>query len=138
MLPTARVAPTGAALRAQQLDLLFSTLPFSLASSLGLAALDTVPLWSVVSHLNVALWLTSHIALAFARIFTWRSWKLGSVEIQARLFLAFRVTASLAGAAWGALAIACYPSELSHQVFIAFVIAGISAGAVTSLSADRF
>src|SRR4051794_4306390 len=120
MLPTARIAATDPALRAQQLDLLFATLPFSLASSLGLATLATVPLWSVVAHLNVALWLAAHVALTFGRILAWRSWKHGSAEIQGRLFLTFRLTASLAGATWGALAIACYPSELPHQVFIAF------------------
>jgi PAS domain S-box-containing protein len=139
MLPTPRVAATDPALRVQQLDLLYSTLPFSLASSLGLATLATVPLWSVVPHLNVALWLAAHVALTFGRILAWRRWKLGSVELQSPLLLTtFRVTASLAGAAWGALAVVCYPSELSHQVFIAFVVAGVSAGAVTSLSADRF
>src|SRR4051812_23850839 len=82
MLPTPRVAATDPALRVQQLDLLYSTLPFSLASSLGLATLATVPLWSVVPHLNVALWLAAHVALTFGRILAWRRWKLGSVELQ--------------------------------------------------------
>jgi PAS domain-containing protein len=43
----------------------------------------------------------------------------------------------LAGAFWGSLAIFCYPADLPYQVFIAFVIAGVSAGAVASLHADR-
>jgi len=52
--------------------------------------------------------------------------------------LRFRITAIATGLAWGVGAAFLFPhGDEVHQVFLAFVIAGLSAGAITSLAIDR-
>lgn len=50
--------------------------------------------------------------------------------------LGYLIGAGLAGIAWGSTAIFLFPVDaIGHQVFVAFVLAGMSAGAVSVLSA---
>lgn len=50
----------------------------------------------------------------------------------------FRLGVIATALSWGAGAILLFPAgDVSHQVFLAFVLAGVSAGAVTTLAVDR-
>ena len=53
--------------------------------------------------------------------------------------LLFTIGSLAAGCAWGSAAIFLFPSDsITHQVFIAFMLAGMPAGAVATLSSYWF
>lgn len=118
----------------EQLTLLFDGLPSSLVATMALLALaigltdagDIVPACAAlvaVSGLRLGLWLAYR-----------RYSQLESIA-WSDLFLAGCVAA---GAAWGATSVILFPQgDVAAQAFLSFLIAGVSAGAVTALAADR-
>jgi PAS domain S-box-containing protein len=79
----------------------------------------------LVSAVRAVQYLAYRKALRSA-VLDWSTWR--------RRFL---IGCSLVGVLWGAASILLFPQRIEYQVFLAFVIAGTSAGAVTMLSADR-
>jgi PAS domain S-box-containing protein len=122
----------------EQLKLLYAGLPPSIAGTVILATLCVFVLWSTVAHDSLFAWVGAQAALSAWRLFQWNSYRRTEQHASpAALLKAFRISIAAAGAIWGAVAVACYPPDLPHQVFLAFVIAGVTSSAITSLSADR-
>ena len=125
-----------------RLEAVFQALPVSLASSSVLGLLTCAVLFGHVATAYLAGW---YAALLSAN--AWRGWTVLRYHAACTAPDSFQVFhwrrhfilgCALAGAAWGALAIVLFPAQPKLQVFIAFVLAGNAAGAVTSLAVERW
>ncbi len=89
-------------------------------------AVDPLLLWS---------WLTLVIGWNIARLMYFKSVKVEAAHFdsQRRWARHYTIAALIAGALWGSAGFMMFPAEQIHyQVFLAFVLGGISAGAVAS------
>lgn len=121
---------------AEQIKLLFNGIPFSGITTLINGSILAVIQYPVVGIKSVLVW-----GLVLFLVTAWRSWlsfryyrdsQSHSLAYWHRHFL---VGVILAGLVWGASAIWLFPSnDTAHQVFVAFVLAGMTAGAMTSLA----
>jgi diguanylate cyclase (GGDEF)-like protein len=141
-LPTLKALPhpvqhVGEPLEAEQVRLLHENALLSQLVALVNATILAYVLWPEADPRNVTAWLACMVAVsvlrlgeasAFARaapsgssMRSWRNW--------------FLVGAFASGVMWGASAVVLFPAgSLPHQVFVSFVIAGMVAGAVATLS----
>ena len=94
-------------------------------------------LWSVVEHDILLIWLTLIVLVTLSRGIAAYQYKMAKprpekVHLWMRRYL---IDVFLTALIWGASAIWLFPTdELPHQVFLAFVVGGMAAGAVTALS----
>jgi PAS domain S-box-containing protein len=128
-------------LQVEQLRLLYGSMLLSLLANLVLAALLVGVQWPVVSHVLARGWL---ILLGLVQVLRGASyWRFrcrnGARELQARNWLnCFRIGVMATGLLWGVAGVVLYPAaEFAYQAFLAFVLAGVAAGAISSLAADR-
>ncbi len=97
----------------------------------------TIVLWPVISHKILLTWLTSILLVSIIRSFFTYRYKLTSpspkeAQIWTHRFLLGSIVASMI---WGTSTIFLFPTDdLTRQVFLAFVLGGMAAGAITSLS----
>jgi signal transduction histidine kinase len=123
----------------EQVKLLYGSLPLSLVTNLLLATLMLYVMRSAV-NMNIAIaWLLLLFAVVLLRAsLYWFYRKHGEKKQQYIWLNYFRLGIFSTAALWGGAAWFLFPdSDVTYQVFLAFVMAGISAGAITSLAADR-
>ncbi|GAB6040573.1 ATP-binding protein [Endothiovibrio diazotrophicus] len=124
----------------EQIQLLLDNLPLALAVSLFNGAVLVLVQWSVVHPLGALLWygaLGLVSAFRFVQIRRIGGAPLADVSFEFRRDR-FMVGVMLAGAVWGLASLLLFPAgDPSHQAFVAFAIAGMSAGAVSTLSPVR-
>ncbi|MES9993118.1 MAG: EAL domain-containing protein [Candidatus Thiodiazotropha sp.] len=135
-----RINPLLAHVHADQVHLVYGNIPLALGISLLNSFILVYLLWPVLSSARLIIWLMATglislfrlmLAFWFKRIQpderhmeSWSKWALAG--------------ALLAGLGWGAASYFLFAVDsLPHQVFLAFVISGTTAGAVTTLSARR-
>lgn len=131
-------AAMDATLMLQRVTLLYEGMPAALVAGLGCALALVVVNWNVLPHNRLLAWLTYHVVLAAGRYFLARSFRATrpTATTSRRWHRAFLTGTTLAGVGWGASALILFPeSSPTHQVFLAFVLAGVSAGASSTLSA---
>ena len=128
----------------EQLRLLLDNLPLALAVNLFNAVVLVGVQWPVIERATLVLWIGGVVLVSVLRFWQMRSIRRAGEEEKEgergasleRSLSRFMVGVVLAGAVWGAGTIALFPTgDLPHQAFLAFVIAGMCAGAVTTLSA---
>lgn len=124
------------AVHAEQLRLLFAAIPLSISATIINSLLMVVMLWAVIAHDRLILWGTAMLLVMLYRaaVAGWFARDSGRFTMQywGKLFVAGVL---LTACAWSAAAIFLFPADsIVHQVFIAFIFAGMSAGAVTTLS----
>lgn len=128
-------------LRAEVLRLLNGGLLSSLLANALLAILLVLVQWPVISHTLASGWLALFGVVLVARALMFLSYQRAMSkpdDSNVDFLMRFRLGAIATGAAWGIHGFLLFPSnEISNQVFLAFVLAGVSSGAVTSLGADR-
>lgn len=96
-----------------------------------------VVLWQVVEHKLLITWLVSILFVSLLRIlntylYQKKSPSPNEAHVWARRFLIGSIASSVI---WGASSIWIFPAnEIAHQAFLAFVIGGMAAAAITSLS----
>jgi diguanylate cyclase (GGDEF)-like protein len=101
------------------------------------ATLLAIVEWSAVDHATVLAWLTVMVAVTGARLQLSRAFAraepdAGSID---RWRSAFIFSAGCSGVMWGGAAVILFPANaFVCQVFTAFVIAGMIAGSVATLS----
>ncbi len=126
---------------ADLIRMVYANAPLALIASLLNSAILVYLLWPVVDQAWLISWALATILISLFRLIlalrfnrvqpdnyqtinTWSSWALAG--------------ALFAGLGWGAASLFLFANDsLPHQVFLAFVIAGTTAGAVSSLSASR-
>jgi len=130
------------AIVAEQVRLLYESALGSILTSAVLAAI-LIFLQSDVIGLNpVVAWATLFLATLCGRLLLLLSYRralrrAGRSLDNTRWFMLFRVGVVLAGLVWGLASILLFPrGDLAHQTFLAFTLAGLSAGATATLAVD--
>lgn len=125
------------AVQAARLEFAYNGLPLALIVSVLLAGMTAVMLCGSAASSMLASWFGCLTAVNTVRWVHYRHYRLGRLRegldlarFDRRLF--FGCLAS--GVVWGSSALLFLPHALELQFFLAFVIAGVSSGAVTSLS----
>lgn len=122
----------------QRVTLLYEAMPAALVAGLGCAFALVFVNWNLVPHDRLLAWLAYHVILSagrygLARSFTATPSAPADIRHWDRLFL---VGTTLAGLGWGTSALLLFPeSSPAHQVFLAFVLGGVTAGAASTLAA---
>ena len=124
-------------MRRERLEFAFSGMPVSLAVSVVLAVLTAYMLRSAAGLGVLGGWLGALAAInglrgLHCRRF-WRDVRRGEVD-HAAYDRQLLLSCLIGGLVWGASALLFLPSAPELQFFLAFVIAGISSGAASSLS----
>jgi signal transduction histidine kinase/phosphate/sulfate permease len=136
-----RISHADTLLRTEQLGLLYGAMSASLPANLVLSAMLAAVQSQVASPHLAFGWFTLMLVALSWRVVSWRRYRraVDSNTLDAEPQLRrFRIGALITGAVWGAAAWLLFPpNDLTHQVFLAFVIAGVTAGAATSLGEDR-
>jgi signal transduction histidine kinase len=109
----------------------------TLVCSVILAAVQ----WQVMDHTTIVCWLSAVVAITMARAKLTACYENrtdASDDDADRWGRLFYIGTVLAGGAWGAGALLLFPSnDPTHQMFVAIVVAGTAAGAVTTLSSSK-
>lgn len=129
------------ALKVEQTRLLYANLPTAIGTSLVLALILVYVQRPVIDHALLFGWLIVMIMVSLYRtilIVLWHGNRESGIYFILRWRLRFRVWVIASGLVWGMSGILLFPAgNMPHQVFLSFVLAGLSAGAVTTLSMDR-
>ena len=124
--------------RSARLRGLYASLPSALAVGLVNAGVLAAVLWPQVAPERLGAWLGAVVLLTLLRLV-----RLGgavralegadtaSLHQSERRFVIHTV---ISGAIWGSVSVLAFPAEsIPHQTFMAFILGGLSAGAVTTL-----
>ena len=122
---------------AEQVRLLYSNAPLAYSATLLNGAILAFVQGSYVATPVLIAWYGVLVSVTALR--TWLAWRYARVspgpDAARRWSSAYVVGAALAGSVWGATAFVMIPSaSVAHEVFVAFVLAGMSAGSVTVLA----
>lgn len=138
--PTNPEQQTTTGLLRDQLDLAHAALGNAIIATLINAVLLCIVLWPVIDHTTLVLWFVGITSVSLLRLLGYARYRSASkqtLELNRwkNLFLGGSLLASLL---WASASIWLFPQQdLARQVFLAFVIGGMAAGAVTSLAAIR-
>lgn len=128
-------------LEIEQTRLVYANLPTAIGVNLALALILAYVQRSVIDHAVLYAWLILMIAVSLCRtilVIFWHRNKESGISSILRWRRKFRIWVIASGLIWGISSVLLFPvGNIPHQAFLSFVLAGLSAGAVTSLSADR-
>ena len=118
----------------------YSSLAITLMAVLINSAMISFILWDVISHDYILFWFLAVNAFSVVRIVIYK--KFNALDTEQEIpdiwYTITLVTSITSGLLWGSTALFLFPvDDIAHQVFLAFVIAGMCAGAVTTLSAFK-
>ncbi|MDD5579904.1 MAG: EAL domain-containing protein [Methylobacter sp.] len=129
-----------AAVRSAQLRQLFSASNVSLVTSTLLAAILTYMLNGIIAYPVAIAWFALIVLIAIARAILVKAYQYSPVENETitRVWLArFRLGVLAVGVVWGSAGFLLFPANSpQHQMFLIFILAGLSAGGVVAFSAD--
>jgi signal transduction histidine kinase len=120
---------------AEQVRVLFTRAYIAQATVVVNGSLVCWVFWNVVPRALALAWMGALCALAAARIALVRAYRRHGEAASDAVAWARRFTigAVITGLGWGAAALIFYtPGSTAHQVFLAFVLGGMTAGAATS------
>jgi len=124
-----------------QVRMAYRSAPLSLLAAMVNAMILGTLNWSVIGHTVILTWIAAISITSSLRLLVIRQFHRRHPENEAIIPWGHLAVAGawLSGLSWGAAAYFLFaPNSLPHQVFLAFVIAGTTAGAVTTLSAQRW
>ena len=125
---------------AGQVDLLYKQGPLAFFATLANGLILALVLWGVVSHRAMVLWLGCLLLVTMARLgFVLKYRRVSAQDREPRRWgYFFLAGVALSGIIWGSAGIVLFPREsVTHQVFLAFVMGGMVAGAVGVFSAMK-
>jgi signal transduction histidine kinase len=124
------------AVQAARLEFAFNGLPLALVVSVLLAAMTAVMLRGSAASPTLATWFGCLAAVNAVRLAHCRHYRARRLREEDLAIFDRRLFAGClaSGVVWGSSALLFLPHAPELQFFLAFVIAGISSGAVTSLS----
>ena len=128
------------ALQAAQLEQLLATNTRTLLASIGMAAILAYMQRDVISQQHLLIWLVASIAvytirIVFNQYFLHRPTKDPAI-VESRL-IQFRVGVVLSSLIWGSACLFMFTPDLpKNQMFLIYMLTGLSAGAVVSYSVD--
>ena len=127
-------------LRAQQVRSLFKQLPSALLATTIVGALAVFVLWNDVPRYWLCTWAVALACTTLARVWLRRAYfQAKPPPSEARRWARrFLVGVVISGVIWGiAGLVPLAPSDLINQMFLAFVLAGLAAGGMSTLSSYR-
>jgi len=127
-------------IRAEQVRLLFEQLPSALIATTIVGALVVYVLWGHVSPLWLLVWLFALAVTTSARVGLRRAYFKAkpSVTEAGRWGRRFLAGALISGVVWGLAAVFPLPPDATlEELFLLFVLAGLSAGGMSTLSSFR-
>lgn len=122
---------------AKQVSQLYSVLTLALIAATVNALLLVFVLWTVIPHDVLLIWLVLIVVINIVRSLSAQKYKsiYPSDTAAHKWYLFFLIGSTISAFLWGSVSILLFPeNDLVHQVFLAFVLGGIAAGAITSLS----
>ena len=122
---------------ADLLHAVYSSLALTLTAVLINSAIISFMLWDVIAHDIILFWFLAVNIFSVVRIGIYKKIKALDTEeeIPGYWYTITLITSITSGSLWGSAAIFLFPAnDIPHQVFLAFVLAGMCAGAVTTLS----
>lgn len=124
--------------RAEQVKLLYAKAPMAVTATLVNAPILVFILWGEVRHAVLVSWLLYMVTLSLGRAWLrYEYWRQPPPPITESRWASWYLSGvALSGLGWGAVGIFLFPdASLPHQVFLAFVLAGMTAGSVAACSA---
>jgi diguanylate cyclase (GGDEF)-like protein len=124
-------------IRAEQVRIIYAAIPSSLLIILVNSAILSVIMWNQIDQKVIISWFLAINCLSLFRFGLYRQFlQLLPEQSSSRIWYNLAVvTSALSGAFWGVAGILLFvESSVVHQVFLAFVMAGMSAGAISTLS----
>ena len=127
-----------AAIQPELIRITYSSIPLTLIAIFINSTILGIVQWNVIAHTTIINWFVIANGFSLLRFIAYTKFKSldpgQPISAFWRQFLPF--SSAISGLIWGATSIWLFPqNDTTHQVFLAFVIAGMSAGAVTTLSA---
>ena len=133
--------PIDRKLYADQVDQLYAGLHASMLANLLNSLILAVVLLDVSSPLHLLLWVAAVVVISVARYVLYKIYQRSARErvLQASKWgLLFKAGLLISGIVWGFAGIYFFPPHSTpHQIFIAFVLGGMVAGASASTSAVK-
>jgi diguanylate cyclase (GGDEF)-like protein/PAS domain S-box-containing protein len=128
-------------LRAERIRLLYSHLPASLSISAALAVILVSIQSSVIAFVVWSGWFAVLAAVLLARTWLFLAWRrrggTAAPKETGRWLLHFRVGVVVTGIVWGVGGVLLTPvGDIAHQTYVSFTLAGLCAGAATTLAID--
>jgi signal transduction histidine kinase len=121
----------------QQVRQLYKHLPIAIAGTSINSLILTFILWPATSHAALIVWLAVSLLVSFLRFLLYLHYlrSMNEPAPYGRLEMWFNITLGLSGMVWGAAGIFLFPPHsIPHQIFIAFVVGGMIAGAAGTYS----
>ncbi len=125
--------------RLEKFRLLQQTLPQSISFGAVLALTVVAVLWRTQPPWVLLGWFAAHVGLNVWRLAVLRRFRRLETDIATAMGLApaIQVGCAVAGLLWGLLALLPYaPEDLSTPLFVAFVLAGVTAGGATAMASE--
>lgn len=133
-------ARTDLAVRAEQIRLLYQQANSSLAATLIVATAVSALLYGKLPELGWAIWYGLLLAVTLSRFILVRRYlSISPASENAPAWEKYFIFgAGAAGMVWGMLGLlAIFRTDISHQAFVTIALAGMAAGATSSLSSSR-
>ncbi len=124
--------------KSEQVRIIFASTPTSLFTILLSSLILAGVLWEVIDHTTIMIWFSLTNLLSIARIYLYQQFKkLPPDSLISDIWYHRAISTSIAsGITWGAGGLLLFAEHsMVHQVFLAFMIGGMCAGAITTLSA---
>jgi len=115
--------------------MLYDALPVAVAASALLASLLVLVQQATAGARATLVWLALFVVVSLWRLLMLRAWRRDD-STPLRAERRYIQGAAAAGLVWGLASVLLFPSSTPHQVFLAFVVAGVSAGGVSTLAAS--
>jgi diguanylate cyclase (GGDEF)-like protein len=126
--------------RLEQIRIIYAAVPSSLLVIMLNSAILSVVLWNVIDHGVIIWWFLATNSLSLIRYYLHQRFgRLDQEKTDTTIWYQLAiVTSAFSGACWGAAGIWLFSdTSIAHQVFLAFVISGMCAGAISTLSSIR-
>ncbi len=124
--------------KSEQIRILFAAIPSSLFAVLVLSSILSIAQWHEIDQRIIVIWFICTNLLSLLRLLMFQQFERHQQDQLVDSIWAQRaiITSLASGMTWGVGGYLLFPEHSPvHQVFLAFVISGICAGAITTLSA---
>jgi two-component system sensor kinase FixL len=119
---------------------LYRGMPLSIGITLILDMLLTLSNWNVIGHGDLIVWNVLMLCAMLLRTVNWFFWRNAEANFNAHTWLiCFRVGTLFAGITWGSASYFMFADyNITYQALLAFTLAGVASGSLTSLVIDKF
>jgi diguanylate cyclase (GGDEF)-like protein/PAS domain S-box-containing protein len=120
-----------------QVQIAYEHIRLSALGTIVNAVILSVVQWGVIDHQVIIVWFALLLAVTAWRLYVSRAFHRQAYKYSTDVWKnRFVLGVGAAALLWGSTSVFLFPKEdIAHQVFLAFVLAGMSAGAVSTLSA---